>query len=550
MDRLVPSSDFQLDPAPSDRAMPLQFISKKGTETPSSSPITPGALVQAVRHGTPCSVIENWASSISRGPGMMMACQHPNGVGTSPSYSMGPSHPSTEMVASSAPRLVIDLDAHWPTSFTAPSSTTAPLQTALHRSHDYNGPSELVRETDAGTFNPDPSDSSSRRRDSPSNQSERSGSGHSSSASPPSSPSSVSSSGRPETSSQQRNSRECGSGRCIHVLIHEALRTTPESDEETCQGRPYSLLIYQALRSAPDMKLPLQGIYTWFIRNTDKGKDRNSKGWQNSIRHNLSMNAVRNFLAPLRTTSHLSLPCHGSPRGRDSRERTRRGGTERKRKRKRRLVALFPPIVIEAYILGLQGFEAIREESGPGKKSVNYWRLTDEAIKNGIQSTTRYRKQANYRKSLASDPPVRQQSGAQGGKTTKITANFRGPNDLQYLGELKRQRTEEERERRAQKLMYRQNYYSYPSPTTTVLPTHVLGSDTPVTRSPAQPFNLGSVVGNADPPPSTPMFCDMAGPAPDGPAMDDGFMGWGTIQSFSSGMSTESDISSDHEQEL
>lgn len=79
-------------------------------------------------------------------------------------------------------------------------------------------------------------------------------------------------------------------------------RSTSEGDDvEACYGDtdedgnndpPYSLLIYQALTSAPGMKLPLQGIYSWFEKNTTKGKDQNSKGWQNSIRHNLSMNAV------------------------------------------------------------------------------------------------------------------------------------------------------------------------------------------------------------------------------------------------------------------
>lgn len=54
---------------------------------------------------------------------------------------------------------------------------------------------------------------------------------------------------------------------------------------------PYSKLIYLALLSAIDRKLPLQGIYRWFEQNTSKGKE-GSKGWQNSIRHNLSMNAV------------------------------------------------------------------------------------------------------------------------------------------------------------------------------------------------------------------------------------------------------------------
>lgn len=71
---------------------------------------------------------------------------------------------------------------------------------------------------------------------------------------------------------------------------HDELRAS--SEEEGNTDPPYSLLIYQALLSAPGKKLPLQGIYSWFERNTEKGRDQSSKGWQNSIRHNLSMNAV------------------------------------------------------------------------------------------------------------------------------------------------------------------------------------------------------------------------------------------------------------------
>ncbi|KAJ5805630.1 uncharacterized protein N7503_003232 [Penicillium pulvis] len=102
---------------------------------------------------------------------------------------------------------------------------------------------------------------------------------------------------------------------------------------------PYSQLIYQALRESKGHRLQLQDIYTWFEKNTNKGKDE-SKGWQNSIRHNLSMNA---------------------------------------------------------------GFEAIRTDVPGGKKAVNYWSLTTQAISKGrVESTTRYRR-PNPKKSLNSD---------------------------------------------------------------------------------------------------------------------------------------------------
>ncbi|KAI1261392.1 hypothetical protein F5Y18DRAFT_401869, partial [Xylariaceae sp. FL1019] len=57
---------------------------------------------------------------------------------------------------------------------------------------------------------------------------------------------------------------------------------------------PYAKLIFGCLMAAPNKTMSLQDIYRWFEQHTDKGHD-GSKGWQNSIRHNLSMNKVRFF---------------------------------------------------------------------------------------------------------------------------------------------------------------------------------------------------------------------------------------------------------------
>ena len=54
---------------------------------------------------------------------------------------------------------------------------------------------------------------------------------------------------------------------------------------------PYAKLIYRALMGAPNHSMVLQEIYQWFRDNTVKGSS-DTKGWMNSIRHNLSMNAV------------------------------------------------------------------------------------------------------------------------------------------------------------------------------------------------------------------------------------------------------------------
>jgi hypothetical protein len=63
--------------------------------------------------------------------------------------------------------------------------------------------------------------------------------------------------------------------------------------------QPYAQLIYRALLEAPDHTMVLRDIYNWFKQNTDKAADKETKGWQNSIRHNLSMNGVCHFYSTL-----------------------------------------------------------------------------------------------------------------------------------------------------------------------------------------------------------------------------------------------------------
>jgi hypothetical protein len=67
------------------------------------------------------------------------------------------------------------------------------------------------------------------------------------------------------------------------------------------KDQPYAQLIYQALLGAKGHTMILRDIYDWFLTHTDKAASSETKGWQNSIRHNLSMNGVR---PPLSFPSH------------------------------------------------------------------------------------------------------------------------------------------------------------------------------------------------------------------------------------------------------
>ncbi|KAF2748435.1 hypothetical protein M011DRAFT_348779 [Sporormia fimetaria CBS 119925] len=127
--------------------------------------------------------------------------------------------------------------------------------------------------------------------------------------------------------------------------------------------QPYAQLIYRALMEAPGHTMVLRDIYKWFIKNTNKADNTETKGWQNSIRHNLSMNGA---------FEKVDIP------GEDSRK----------------------------------GF---------------MWRLTDEAIREGVKSTTRYRsKQPHKRQQRTSNPlPQRVASGSRGGHASRRASRLR-----------------------------------------------------------------------------------------------------------------------------
>ena len=146
--------------------------------------------------------------------------------------------------------------------------------------------------------------------------------------------------------------------------------------DEDINSEPYAKLIFRALMSAPGHRMVLKEIYDWFEVHTDKAKDPKSRGWQNSIRHNLSMNGV-------------------------SQEYSLNKGNE------------------------LTMSKAFRKEeqlapSEDGRRNF-VWVLEKAAIEAGeVQSTTRYRRPGAHKRVSKADAAFhRQRCGAKGGRASK-----------------------------------------------------------------------------------------------------------------------------------
>ncbi|KAJ5698875.1 hypothetical protein N7462_000880 [Penicillium macrosclerotiorum] len=422
----------------------------------------------------PCSPIDNWATFRSNlAPAPIMSLYHPGYNGDSwgatvpgpyelrpqPRPVPDPTYLSSSSAAAAA--------AASTSMIASPASMSQLSPQAPRRASDdlidgQTAPAVLLRDTcDPPPVHLDPSSGSSHLH-----------------TTPPSSPLS--------TSSQQSSASSPAS-----MTPSAPPGMSDSSDQEQHGDPPYSRLIWEALHSAKNYMLPLQDIYKWFEENTAKGRDESSKGWQNSIRHNLSMNA---------------------------------------------------------------GFEAVKSEAA-GRRPINYWRLTQEAIEHGgVQSTTRYRKKAS---TMELSNTRRPRSGPREGDKPKRSS----PKQRILITDGKQQR-KHQRERYCPPLMLHQSQHggsssqlweSSSSSSSSTAYSHsramhpgylprgpvympvvtydgpAIQDGYPVPRSPPVPstFDMSRVISCTSPPPGhNSVFCDTAQSGPGYAALDMGSLNW------------------------
>ncbi|PIK59675.1 putative forkhead box protein K2 [Apostichopus japonicus] len=140
--------------------------------------------------------------------------------------------------------------------------------------------------------------------------------------------------------------------------------SNPPGKDETKPPYSYAQLIVQAIMSAPDKQLTLSGIYA-YITKTYPYYRTADKGWQNSIRHNLSLN--RYFIKVPRSQEE---PGKGSFWRLDPASEAKLMDQAYRRRRQRGVLALehhFGGVIIEVGT----GFDSRCQWSAPASPSHN-----------------------------------------------------------------------------------------------------------------------------------------------------------------------------------
>ncbi|KAH7313262.1 fork head domain-containing protein [Stachybotrys elegans] len=96
--------------------------------------------------------------------------------------------------------------------------------------------------------------------------------------------------GTPPMSSQVRNPASSMKSPAVVIGANSGVDLSQDENQHIKPQYSYAQMITQAIINAPDGKLNLNGIYTFIMNNYSYYRHQQASGWQNSIRHNLSLN--------------------------------------------------------------------------------------------------------------------------------------------------------------------------------------------------------------------------------------------------------------------
>ncbi|KFA65395.1 hypothetical protein S40285_00418 [Stachybotrys chlorohalonatus IBT 40285] len=123
--------------------------------------------------------------------------------------------------------------------------------------------------------------------------------------------------GTPPPSSQGRGATAIGKSPAVVIGSNNSLDLSQDDNQHIKPQYSYAQMITQAILNAPEGKLNLNGIYKFIMNKYSYYRHQQAAGWQNSIRHNLSLNKAFDKVARSTDEPGKGMKWHIVPEAKD-----------------------------------------------------------------------------------------------------------------------------------------------------------------------------------------------------------------------------------------